>query len=60
MPYYNLAAEQEKASSSKTDKEPYAGLLAQPMPKWTILTGPTYEEIKALIRREIQGVVCSL
>src|SRR6266404_1797317 len=56
MPYYKLAAEQRKASSSKSDKKAYAGILAEPMPKCTALTGPTGEEIDALIDSKFKAL----
>jgi len=36
-------------SLRKTDKKPYVGVLAEPMPKFTALTQPSEQELDALI-----------
>jgi hypothetical protein len=36
--------------------KPYAGILAQPLPKWTILTRPTEEEVEALIDEKFKAL----
>ncbi|MGH6847958.1 MAG: hypothetical protein ACREC0_11125 [Methylocella sp.] len=36
--------------------KPYTGILAQPMPKWTVLTRPTDEEVTALIDAKFKAV----
>jgi hypothetical protein len=55
-PLSKLIADQRKASSSKSDKKPYAGILAQPMPKWTVLTRPPEEEVAALIDAKLKAL----
>jgi hypothetical protein len=50
-------ADQIKASSSKPDKKPYTGILAEPMPKWTTLTTPTDEEVHTLIDAKLKALL---
>ena len=42
--------------TSKSDKNDYPGILAEPMPKCTALTGPTGEEIDALIDSKFKAL----
>jgi hypothetical protein len=55
-PLSKLIADQRKASLSKSEKKPCAGILAQPMPKWTVLTRPTEEEVAALIDAKLKAL----
>jgi len=45
-----------RAQADKLSKKPYADILAQPMPKWTVLTGPTDEEYQALIDEKFKAL----
>jgi hypothetical protein len=38
-------------------KSPYTGILAEPMPKHTVLTGPTDEELNALIDQKMRALL---
>ena len=40
----------------KSDKKPYAGILAEPMPKYTALTRPADSEIDALIDAKMRAL----
>jgi hypothetical protein len=51
-----LPARQGKAMSNKLSKKPYARILAEPMPKWTALTGPSDEEFAALIDAKMKAL----
>jgi hypothetical protein len=37
-------------------KKPYAGILAEPMPRWTALTQPTEKEIDAIIDQKFNAL----
>ncbi len=41
---------------NKPDKKLYTGILAQPMPKWTVLTAPTDEELRDLIDAKMKAL----
>jgi hypothetical protein len=43
-------------ASRKSDKKPYTGILAEPMPKFTILTRPTDEELAVLIDTKFKAL----
>ena len=45
-----------KSSEPKSNKKPYAGVLAEPMPQWTILTRPSDEEVGALINGKLKAL----
>jgi hypothetical protein len=45
-----------RASSSKSDKKPYTGILAEPMPKWSALTAPTADELGDLIDAKMKAL----
>jgi hypothetical protein len=45
-----------KSSDSKSNKKPYAGVLAEPMPQWTILTRPSDEEVAVLINGKLKAL----
>jgi hypothetical protein len=38
------------------DKKPYTGILAQPIPRWTVLTTPTDEELRDLIDAKMKAL----
>lgn len=42
--------------SRKSDKKPYTGILAEPMPKFTIPAAPTGEELSVLIETKLKAL----
>jgi hypothetical protein len=41
---------------SKQDKNPYRGILAEPLPRWTVITAPTDDELQAIIDRKMKAL----
>ena len=45
-----------KTESRKPNEKPYTGILAKPLPKWTVLTRPTDEELDGLIDAKLKAL----
>jgi hypothetical protein len=45
-----------KTESRKPNEKPYTGILAEPLPKWTVLTLPTGEEFDNLIDTKFEAL----
>jgi hypothetical protein len=52
---FNAMASMKKPPNKK-EKKPYSGILAQPMPQWTILTPPMEGELAALIDKKFTAL----